>query len=671
MTFAADTSYSLGSSTTSTPNTIKVNDPLRLPNANVYLLGHGYAPIVKFTDKYGHSETKIAPFTADGDLGDTSDGVIAFPDSNIDPATGTNTDPKTFAKQQIGFAGVYLPTAPTDGSSASIFPAERQPGAVPHAVRRRPRPRQRHAAVGLHARPDPDRLRRAEGAQPATDPTAQPIRLKLGETAKLSDGSTVQFVGTRQWVSLSIRYDPGEKVVLVGALLLVVGLLGSLTGRRRRVWFRVAADRTRVPRPRPVASPARSTRVSRPSSMRSCKARRPKRGLLVATLSHNLLFVAIVSYLFAMMCYAAEYAFGAQGAIARVAQAQSSKVLVGAGAPIADDRLPRSAPGRPSAVDPGPSRPIRADRRPGRGDPDRGRSRRARRLPGHPRLRRAPGAVGQHVRVHHRGHARRVDRWLGLVTRRPSVRPLGLFVTFVLVVLLGLDDTVLYTKISPLSPALNSYWLKIHVTLAITASGILMIGFCAAVLHLVRAGYEKRVAEERPVGFPYTLGPAPARRRQPGAADVPDPRVRLPDLDARDHLRRDLGRVGVGPLLGLGPEGDVGVHRLGRVRLLPARPGHAEREAHHGERAGGHRLGRDDGEPVPGEHLRLRPALLRRGQVVVWIVRTRGGFEWIVPTRGDAGHHRSARSNSAATDRHDRIHGRHPAAIESCLGSRQ
>ena len=44
-----------------------------------------------------------------------------------------------------------------------------------------------------------------------------------------------------------------------------------------------------------------------------------------------------------------------------------------------------------------------------------------------------------------------------------------------------------HTKIEPLMPALNSYWLKIHVTLAITASGVLMIGFCAAALHLVRA----------------------------------------------------------------------------------------------------------------------------------------------------------------------------------------
>jgi cytochrome c-type biogenesis protein CcsB len=97
--------------------------------------------------------------------------------------------------------------------------------------------------------------------------------------------------------------------------------------------------------------------------------------------------------------------------------------------------------------------------------------------------------------------------WMILVLRRPAVRPLGLVVTLVLVVLLGIDLIVLRTSVEPLVPALNSYWLKIHVTLAVTASGTFMVGFCAAALYLVRDGYEKRVAAEQPVGFPFTLGP--------------------------------------------------------------------------------------------------------------------------------------------------------------------
>ena len=296
----------------------------------------------------------------------------------------------------------------------------------------------------------------------------------------------------------------------------------------------------------------------------------------MATLSHNLLVAAILSYLFAMMCYAAEYAFGAEGAVARVAEARSSKVLVGAGAPISDDV---DFPGLP----PVSVEPMAPDRL-GRYAPIAGRA---------AVILTAVGLVAHIACLVTRGFAaHRVPwgnmyefiiavtlvasiGWLGLVTRRPSVRPLGLFVTFVLVALLGLDDTVLYTKVSPLSPALNSYWLKIHVTLAITASGILMIGFCAAAT-APGAGRLREAGRRGAAGrLPVHARAASARCRQSGAADLPDPRVRVSHLDARDHLRRDLGRVGVGPLLGLGPEGDVGVHRLGRVRLLPARPCHA------------------------------------------------------------------------------------------------
>src|SRR5205807_326500 len=61
-----------------------------------------------------------------------------------------------------------------------------------------------------------------------------PLRLRPGESARLDDGSTVEFLGTRPWTALSVRYDPGEQIVLVGAVCLLVGLLGSLTGRRRR-----------------------------------------------------------------------------------------------------------------------------------------------------------------------------------------------------------------------------------------------------------------------------------------------------------------------------------------------------------------------------------------------------------------------------------------------------
>jgi len=91
--------------------------------------------------------------------------------------------------------------------------------------------------------------------------------------------------------------------------------------------------------------------------------------------------------------------------------------------------------------------------------------------------------------------------WLVLLARRPALRLLGLFVTIALVLVLGFAGFVLYTGPAPLVPALNSYWLKIHVSAAATASGILLIAFVPAALYLIRAGYDQGKAR-----FPYSIG---------------------------------------------------------------------------------------------------------------------------------------------------------------------
>ena len=96
-----------------------------------------------------------------------------------------------------------------------------------------------------------------------------------------------------------------------------------------------------------------------------------------------------------------------------------------------------------------------------------------------------------------------------LVRRRRALRPLGLFVTLALVLLLGFAGMVLYTPAGPLVPALNSYWLKIHVTAAAIASGIFLLGVRAGGA-VPGPGRVRRGASGR---FPYTAGAAAARRR--------------------------------------------------------------------------------------------------------------------------------------------------------------
>ncbi|MBV9845073.1 MAG: c-type cytochrome biogenesis protein CcsB [Kutzneria sp.] len=80
--------------------------------------------------------------------------------------------------------------------------------------------------------------------------------------------------------------------------------------------------------------------------------------------------------------------------------------------------------------------------------------------------------------------------WLVLV-RKFDVRRLSAFVLLPVVVLLFLGGTMLYSTASPLQPALQSYWLVIHVSAAITATGLLLVAGVASLLYLARAGNER------------------------------------------------------------------------------------------------------------------------------------------------------------------------------------
>ncbi|SEL53824.1 cytochrome c biogenesis protein CcsA [Nonomuraea pusilla] len=74
-----------------------------------------------------------------------------------------------------------------------------------------------------------------------------------------------------------------------------------------------------------------------------------------------------------------------------------------------------------------------------------------------------------------------------LVTQvRQNVRFLGAFVMLTAALGLGFAVKVLYTAAGPVVPALNSYWVAIHVTAAIVASGLFTLAGVSGVLYLVR-----------------------------------------------------------------------------------------------------------------------------------------------------------------------------------------
>jgi cytochrome c biogenesis protein len=212
-----------------------VNSPLRLHRANVHLLGHGYAPVLRYTDRYGQQQTNVFPFLpVDGML--TSEGVAMFPDANVDPKTGVRD-----TTAQVAFEGVYLPSVdPTGAGISSVFPAERSPAIFLTAYR---------GNLGLdsgipssvyslnRAQITRGQLKQVGGARPEA--------LRTGQTWTLDDGTKLELLGTRPFITVSVRYDPTQPVVLAGAVLGLIGLMLSLSGRRRRVWFRItpaAAD---------------------------------------------------------------------------------------------------------------------------------------------------------------------------------------------------------------------------------------------------------------------------------------------------------------------------------------------------------------------------------------------------------------------------------------------
>ncbi|MGW5667262.1 cytochrome c biogenesis protein ResB [Micromonospora sp. NPDC003776] len=205
-----------------------VNSPLRLGSANVYLLGNGYAPILKYTDRYGRSQTSTAPFLRTGDPNATEEGVAAFPDANVDPKTG-----KRAPDQQVAFEGLYLPTAPDKPPFVSShFPEERNPAVVLVAYR---------GNLGLDAG-IPGSVYKLDQRQIANGKLKQidDKKLGLGEKWTLDDGSTLEFVGTKPYITIAVRYAPGQTLLLVASGTLLLGLMGSLFARRRRVWFRVS-----------------------------------------------------------------------------------------------------------------------------------------------------------------------------------------------------------------------------------------------------------------------------------------------------------------------------------------------------------------------------------------------------------------------------------------------
>ena len=225
----------------------------------------------------------------------------------------------------------------------------------------------------------------------------------------------------------------------------------------------------------------------------------------MAHLSDAFFTTAIATYALAAVSYTAEYAFGRKGRIAATAPSvpAESRVLVGAGGSTV-----ASTPSTP--VETNPNRRTFADRA--------GRA---------AVVITVVGLVLQAVSIAIRGLAVDAVPWsnmyefssvagavgvlafLAILWKLPAIRHLGGFVLLPVVLLMFLAGTVLYSKAQPLVPALQSYWLGIHVTLVSIAEGALMTSAVLTILFLVKQRHT-RLAES-PGYRPGSIGNLAAR----------------------------------------------------------------------------------------------------------------------------------------------------------------
>ena len=198
---------------------IRVNEPLELPGANLYLTGNGYAPQITIRDTDGNiTYSGAIPFLPQSS-DYTSLGVIKVPD----------------AEKQFGIIAFFYPTVDelTTGALTSIYPAPYDPLLTMNVY---------VGDLGLDGGLPKNvyALDTAEMTQVAGGKSGvKGLRLTVGETVDLPQGlGTATFDGLKRFASLDVSYNPGGLWVLIFAMLALAGVTTGLMVPRRRVWVR-------------------------------------------------------------------------------------------------------------------------------------------------------------------------------------------------------------------------------------------------------------------------------------------------------------------------------------------------------------------------------------------------------------------------------------------------
>ncbi|WP_109509833.1 cytochrome c biogenesis protein ResB [Nocardioides speluncae] len=222
--FVADLSYREDPAAETDDYALKVNHPLTIGGTDVFLVGHGYAPVITVRDGNGEVAYSGPTIFLPEDQSFRSFGVIKAADAQPTPiglegwfyptyafteetgpfsAFGDDLNPAISMLVYTGDLGM------DDGDGQSVYELDK-------------------SKAELVKKPDGSMLR---------------VDLAVGDTVELPNGAgTVSFDGYERWTKIQISRTPGKWVALAGVSLALLGLLGSLFIRPRRVWARVRRE---------------------------------------------------------------------------------------------------------------------------------------------------------------------------------------------------------------------------------------------------------------------------------------------------------------------------------------------------------------------------------------------------------------------------------------------
>ncbi|WP_407110872.1 cytochrome c biogenesis protein ResB [Streptomyces sp. DSM 116494] len=226
-TYETELTYAEGADGEERTALVKVNKPLTIGDAKVYLVSHGYAPVVTVRDGKGEIVFQDAVPLLPLDANVTSQGVVKVLDGYRNP------DGK---KEQLGFQAWFVPTfgGSATGAMVSRFPALDYPVLALNAYHG-----DLKADSGIPQsvyQMDKSKMKEFKDA----DGELFKQLLTPGETMTLPDGAgSITFEkDVKEWAGFQIVQESGAGWALGGAVVAIAGLAGSLFIQRRRVWVR-------------------------------------------------------------------------------------------------------------------------------------------------------------------------------------------------------------------------------------------------------------------------------------------------------------------------------------------------------------------------------------------------------------------------------------------------